>query len=110
MFAPETGSKVYAYVDNVSLTLVKATPTTAAKATLAVACSGKTLVVTVNPAAGSAVRSVTFLVNGKSVAIDKKAPFRARIATRGLPTRLKVTARVKLAGRTVALTKAIRRC
>jgi hypothetical protein len=110
MFAPETGSKVYAYVDNVSFALVKATPQTAAKATLAVACSGKTLVVTVKPAAGSAVRSVTFVVNGKRVVIDKKAPYKVRIATRGLAAQLKVTARVLFVGKTVALKKTIKRC
>jgi hypothetical protein len=110
MFAPETGSKVYAYVDNVSLTLVKATPQTAAKATLAVACSGKTLVVKVRPAAGSAVRSVKFLVNGKSVGVDKKAPYTVRIATRGLAAQVKVTARVLYVGKTVVLKKAIKRC
>ena len=54
--------------------------------------------------------SVTFLVNGKAVAIDKKAPFIARIGTKGLPARLKVTARVKQAGKTVVLTKARKRC
>ena len=112
MFAPETGSKVHAYIDNVSLELVKAatTPPTGAKATLAAACSGKTLVVTVRPAAGSKVTSVTFLVNGKRVAIDKKAPFTVRVATTGLAAQLKVTARVLAAGKTVALTKTIARC
>jgi hypothetical protein len=112
MFAPETGSKVHAYADNVSLELVKAgvTPPTTAKSTLAAACSGKTLVLSVRPAAGSSVSSVTFLVNGKSVAVDKKAPFTARVPTRGLAAQLKVTARVKSAGKTAVLTKTIRRC
>lgn len=110
MFSPTALSKVYAYADNVSLVLVKATPATAAKATLAVACSGKTLVVNVRPARGSTVSSVTFLVNGKPVKIDRKAPFTARIATGRLPAQLKITARVKQAGKTVVLTKARRRC
>ena len=58
----------------------------------------------------TAVNSVTFLVNGKTFAIDKKAPFNARIKTSGLPAQLKVTARVKAADTTTVLTKAIRRC
>jgi hypothetical protein len=110
MYASETGSKVYAYADNISLTLVKATPATVSTATLAVACSGKTLVVTVRPAAGATVRSVTFLVNGKPLAVDKKAPFTARLRTAGLASQLKVTARVQFTDKTVALTKAIKRC
>jgi uncharacterized Zn-binding protein involved in type VI secretion len=108
----DNNGKNQAYVDNISLTLGKAStaaPTTGT-ATLAVACSGKTLVVTVHPAAGSKVTSVTFLVNGKPVAIDKKAPFTARIGTSGLAAQLKVTARVHAAGKTVAYTKTIRRC
>jgi hypothetical protein len=56
------------------------------------------------------VSSVTVLVNGKPVAIDRKAPFTARIGTRGLPVQLKVTARVKQAGKTVSLTKTTKRC
>lgn len=112
MFAPETGSKVHAYADNISLALVKATttPPTAGKATLTVACARKTLVFTVRPAAGSPVSSVTFLVNAKLVATDKKAPFTVRISTAGLPAQLKITARVKSAGKTVTLTKSIKRC
>ena len=54
--------------------------------------------------------SVTFLVNGKPIAIDRKAPFTARIATGALPALLKVTARVQAAGKTVTLTKALPRC
>lgn len=99
-----------AFVDNVSLTLGKAAAPTSGKATLTTACSGKTLVATVRPAAGSAARSVTFLVNGKVVAIDKKAPFAAHIRTAGLPVHLKVTARVQFADKTIALTKAVTRC
>ncbi len=100
----------HAYVDNISLTLGKATVVTAAKPTLAVSCKGKKLVATVRPAKGSKVTSVTFLVYGKAVGIDKKAPFTARIGTTGLAARLKVTARVKAAGKTTALTKSIARC
>jgi hypothetical protein len=101
----------HAFVDNISLTLGKASKAPATgKATLTVACSGKTLVASVRAAKGSAVSSVTFLVNGKPVAIDKKAPFTARIGTRGLPARLKVAARVKQAGKTVTLTRSTARC
>jgi hypothetical protein len=98
----------HAFIDNISLTLGKAIAPPAP--TLAVACSGKTLVATVKPAKGVTVSSVTFLVNGKPVALDKKAPFTARIGTKGLPAQLKVTARVKQGGTTVTLAKAIKRC
>jgi len=99
-----------AYIDNISLTLGKAIVVAAPKPTLVVACKGKTLVATVRPAKGAKVTSVTFLVGGKAVAIDKKAPFTARIGTAGLPARLKVSARVKAAGKTTVLTKSIARC
>ena len=102
-----------AFVDNISLTLGKATvvaPPAAGKTTLAAFCSNKTVTAIVRPAKGTAVSSVTFLVNGKPVAIDKKAPFTARIETAGLPAQLKITARVKAAGKTTVLTKSIRRC
>lgn len=100
----------HAYVDNISLTLGKAKVVAPAKPTLVVTCKAKKLSATVRPAAGSRVTSVTFLVNGKSIAVDKKAPFTARIGTAGLAAQLKVTARVKAAGKTTALTKSIRRC
>ena len=99
-----------AFVDNISLTLGKATVVAAAKSALAVVCMAKTIIATVIPAKGSKVSSVTFVVNGKPVAIDKKAPFIARIGTSGLPAQLKVTARVKAGGKTTVLTKSIRRC
>lgn len=108
--AVDNNGKNHAYVDNISLTLGKATVPQAGKATLAAACSGKTLVATVRPPAGAAVTSVTFLINGKAVAIDKKAPFVARIATRGLPSKLNLTAKVLSAGKTVTLKKALARC
>jgi hypothetical protein len=100
----------HAYVDNISLTLGKATVTAAAKPTLVASCKAKTLVATVRPAKGSKVTSVTFLVNGKALGIDKKAPFTARIGTAGLAARLKVTARVKAAGKTTTLTTSIAKC
>jgi hypothetical protein len=107
----DNNGKNQAYVDNISLTLGKAiTPPVAGKPTLTVACSGKTLVATVRPAKGATVSSVTFSVNGKPVAIDKKAPFTARIGTKGLAAQLKVTARVKQGGKTVVLTKTRKRC
>ena len=99
----------HAFIDNVSLTLGKAIAPP--KPTLTVACSGKTLVATVKPAKGGVkVSSVTFLVNGKAAAIDKKAPFTARVATKGLAAQLKVTARVKQGTTTVTLTKSRKRC
>ena len=103
----------HAYIDNISLTLGKAivvAPPASAKPTLVVTCKAKTLTATVRPAKGSKVTSVTFLVGGKAVAIDKKAPFTARIGTAGLPAQLKVSARVKAAGKTTTLTKSIARC
>jgi hypothetical protein len=99
-----------AYVDNISLTLGKATVVAAAKSTLVVACKAKKLIATVRPAKGSNVSLVRFLVNGRAVAIDRTAPFTARIATSGLPAQLKVTARVIAAGKITVLTKSIRRC
>ncbi len=100
----------HAYVDNISLTLGKAIVVVAPKPTLVVTCKAKTLIATVKPAKGTKVTSVTFLVGSKAVAIDKKAPFTARIATAGLPAQLKVSARVKAAGKTTVLTKSIARC
>lgn len=107
--AVDNNGKNHAYADNISLTLGKASPLAAAKPTLTVACAGKTLVVTVRPAKGAPVSSVTFLVNGKPVAIDRKAPFVARIATAGLAAQLKVTVRIQPGGKS-ALTKSVRRC
>jgi hypothetical protein len=100
----------HAYVDNISLTLGKAATPAAGKPTLTASCSGKTLVAKVKPAPGSPVTSVTFHVNGKKVVTDKKAPFTVRLATSGLPASLRVGARVLASGKTVALTKTIRRC
>ena len=54
-----------------------------AKPTLVVACKAGTLSATVRPAKGAAVTSVTFLVNGQAVGVDKKAPFSARVGTAG---------------------------
>ena len=101
----DNNGKNHAYVDNISLTLAKAASTV-----LAVSCARKTILAKVQPAKGSVVTSVVFLVNGRALAIDKKAPFSARIGTAGLPAQLKVAARVKAGGKTVTLTKAIRRC
>lgn len=108
--------KNHAYVDNISLTLAKvattppAPPSATGKATLVAICSGKTLVAMVRPAKGPVVSSVTFLVNTRAVGVDKKAPFTARIGTAGLPAQLKVGARVKVGGKTIVLTKAVKRC
>jgi len=99
-----------AFVDNVSLTLGKVATPPAGKPTLVVGCSRQTLAATVRPAKGSTVASVIFLINGKTLAIDRKAPFTTRAATKGLAAQLKVTARVSVGGKTVVLTKTIPRC
>ena len=109
----DDNGKHHAYVDNVSLTLGKATappPPPANKPTLVVTCAAKKIVATVKPAKGTAVTSVTFLLNGKPAAIDKKAPFTAKFGTAGLPAQVRVGARVKAGGTTVTLTKTIKRC
>ncbi len=108
----DNNGKNHAYVDNVSLTLAKATtsPPATGKPTLTAVCSGATLVATVRPAKGSPLKSVAFLVNGKPIVVDKKAPFTTRVATGNLPAKLKVTARVLMAGKTVTLTKTLPRC
>jgi hypothetical protein len=103
----------HAYIDNISLTLgtaIVVTPPASGKPTLVVVCKAKTLIATVRPAKGAKVTSVVFLVGGKAVAIDKKAPFTARIAMAGLPTQLKVSARVKAGAQTTVLSKSIARC
>jgi len=103
------------YMDNISLELGTAPPPppppAAGKPKLVAACSGKTLVATVRPAAGSKVTSVTFLVNGKVVLVDSKAPFTLRAKQKtGHPAHLKVTARVRAGGKTTVLTKTVRPC
>lgn len=104
------GSYNDGYLDNLDLELKLSTaPPPARKPTLVVACSRHVLVATVRPGT-AAIKSVAFLVNGKRVAIDRKAPFTARIRTAGLAAQLHVTARVQSAGETVVLRKAIHRC
>ena len=98
------------YMDNISLTLGTASPPVAGKSTLAAACSGKTLVATLRPAAGTKVTSVTFLVNGKLIAVDSKAPFTLRLHVAGHPAHLKVTARVRAAGKTILVSKTVKPC
>lgn len=103
----------HGFVDNVSLTLGNAvaggggsTP----RPTLVVTCKAKVVTASVKTPAGAAVGSVTFLVDGKAIANDRKAPFSARFGTTGLAARPKVSARVKSAGKTTVLTKSIARC
>lgn len=105
------GSYNDGYLDNVALELKLSTspPPSGGKPTLVVGCSGHTLVATVRKGA-AAIKSVTFLVNGKRVGIDAKAPFTARVRTAGLATQLHVAARVRSTGATIVLTKAIHRC
>ncbi len=104
------------YMDNISLELATTStpppppPPATGKPTLAVSCSGKTLVATVRPAAGRKITSVTFLVNGKALLVDLKAPFTLRTKPTGHPAHLKVTARVRAAGKNTLLTKTVRPC
>jgi len=100
----------HAFVDNISLTLGKAIVVVTPKSTLVVACKAKTLIATVKPAKGTKVTSVKFILNGKTVATDKKAPFTTPIGTFGLAAPLKLTARVNQGGKTITLTKAVKRC
>jgi hypothetical protein len=101
------------YMDNISLefgTTPPPPPPVAGKPTLAAACAGKTLVATLRPAAGAKVTSVTFLVNGRLVTVDSKAPFTLRVRVTGHPAHLKVTARVRAAGKTTLVSKTIKPC
>ena len=101
------------YMDNISLELgatASPPPPTAGKPTLVVSCSGKTLVATLRPAAGTKVTSVAFLVNGKVIFVDIKAPFTLRFKATGHPAHLKVTARVRAAGKITLVTKTPRPC
>jgi len=98
------------YFDNISLELGTTPPPPAAKPTLVTSCSAKTLVATVHPAAGSKVQSVTFVVNGVAVLVDTKAPFTLRFKATGHPSKLKVSARVRAAGKTTVVAKTVRPC
>ena len=53
---------------------------------------------------------MTFLVNGKVVLVDSKAPFTLRFKAAGHPARLKVTARVRAAGKTTLVSKTVKPC
>jgi len=107
----DNNGKNHAYVDNISLTLGKAssTPPATKKATLTLRCSGATLVATVKPAAGQKVKSVAFTASGRK-ATDKKAPFAARFPTKGLPAQILVKAKVVSDGPVQSLSKKIKRC
>ncbi len=97
----------HAFIDNISLTLGAAV---VAKPTLVVTCKTKKISATVKPAKGVAVTAVTFLLNGKAKATDRKAPFAAKFATKGLSAQVRVGARVTSGGKVVTLTKSIKRC
>ena len=100
----------HAFVDNISLTLGKASTTSATtKATLTTRCSGTTLVATVKSAVGQKVKRVTFSMSGQKV-VDSKAPFAARFATKGLPVQIVVKAQVASDRATQNLSKGVRRC
>ncbi len=96
------------YLDNISLELGTAPPP--GKPTLVVKCSGKTLVVTLRPGAGTKITSVAFLLNGKAIALDIKAPFTQRFTPSGHPKHLTVGARVRASGKVTLLTKTVRPC
>ena len=98
----------HAYVDNISLTLAKAS-STPPKATLTVKCSAATLVATVKPAAGQKVKRVTFTASGRK-ATDTKAPFTARFPTKGLPAQILVRAKVVSDRPVQNLSKKAKRC
>ena len=101
------------YLDNVSLELSAGAtppPPSAGKPTLVASCSGKTLVATLRPAAGVKVSSVTFLVGGKAVLVDTKAPFTLRLKITGHPKQVKIGARVRAAGKVSLVTKTFRAC
>lgn len=102
----DNNGKNHAYVDNISLTLGKASTT---KATLTVKCSVATLVATVKPAAGQKVKRVTFTTSGRKVA-DTKAPFTARFPTKGLPAQIVVKAQVASDRPAQSLSRKIKRC
>ncbi|HEV2814306.1 MAG TPA: hypothetical protein VGW10_13710, partial [Solirubrobacteraceae bacterium] len=48
---------------------------------------------------GEGVRKVTFLINGRRVAVDRKAPFRATVRLKHPGKRLRLTAVITLADR-----------
>ncbi len=97
----------HAFIDNISLTLGKAF---VPKPTLVVGCAKKKISATVKPDKSFAVTAVTFLLNGKAKATDKKAPFAAKFPTAGLSAQVRVGARVTSGGKVVTLTKSIKRC
>jgi hypothetical protein len=97
----------HAFIDNISLTLGKAF---VAKPTLVVTCKTKKISATVKPDKRFAVTAVTFLLNGKAKATDKKAPFAAKFGTAGLPAQVRVGARVTSGTQVATLTKSIKRC
>lgn len=107
MSSPDSNTKVHGFADNISLTLGR--PSTMAKPTLTVKCSGKTLVATVKTAVVQNVKRVTFSTSGRKV-IDTKAPFTARFPTKELPAQIVVKARVAGDGPAQTLSKKIKRC
>jgi len=109
----DNNGKNHAYVDNISLTLGKASttapPAGGAKATLTAKCAAKTIVATVKPGAGQKIKLVTFSV-AKTVVKDRTAPFSARFSTKSLPATTVVKAQVVSNKPAQTLTKKIKRC
>lgn len=99
----------HGFVDNISLTLGKASAPAAKKATLSVRCSAKTVVASVKAAAGQKVKRVAFSASGRK-ATDTKAPFTARFATKGLPAQVLVKAQVTSDSPAQSLSKKVKRC
>ena len=99
----------HAFLDNISLTLGKASTPAAKKATLSVKCSAKTVVATVKAATGQKVKRVAFSASGRKSA-DTKAPFTARFATKGLPAQVLVKAQVTSDSPAQSLSKKVTRC
>lgn len=102
------------YADNVSVELTKKTvspsPPAATKPTLTARCAKGKVTLTVRPAAGQRITSVTFLVGGKVQATDRRAPFTTTFSMRGKTKSLRVAARVVAGGKTVVLTRSVKRC
>ena len=104
------GSPIYAYADNISVALTKAT----CEPVLSVRCAGGALVATVTPSAAARTQRVRFAVRGargSKQVNDARAPFTARVPMAGLTGRLTVTATVTQVGSgPIVLTKTSRRC
>jgi hypothetical protein len=86
-------------------------PRAGTKPALALGCSHQRLVATIRPAKKSKkVLYVSFSVNGKARATDRKAPFTYGFSTKGLKTPVRVTAVVHFARSKLTIRKQHARC